>query len=322
MKREFEFIDGLRRMPQLSSPDLITGIGDDAAVFTLDPKWEMVVTTDLMAEGIHFRLDYTSPQLLGRKALAVNLSDVAAMGAVPRFFLFSLASPKALGSDFLDGISEGMMELAREHNVILIGGDTCASREGLFLSITVLGSCLRGTAVGRNGARPGDLVCMTGVLGAAALGLRLLEAGKRLNATLTPEEWTAVSRHLDPQPRVTFGYRLAEQGIVSAMIDISDGLSSDLTHLCHESGVGCELWMDALPLASGATMQDGLNGGEDYELLFTLPPDRHLCLQRLQEEFPELPVTTIGIVTESTERFLIEGGVRAPLVAGGYDHFR
>lgn len=309
-------------MPQLSSPDLITGIGDDAAIFTLDPKWEMVVTTDLMAEGIHFRLDYTSPELLGRKALAVNLSDIAAMGAAPRFFLFSLASPKTLGSDLLDGISEGMMELAREHNVILIGGDTCASRESLFLNITVLGSCPRGAAVRRNGARPGDLICVTGVLGAAALGLRLLEAGKRLNAALTPEEWTAISSHLNPQPRVAFGHRLAEQAVVSAMIDISDGLSSDLTHLCHESGVGCEVWVEALPLAGGATVQDALNGGEDYELLFTLPPDRRLRLQRLQEEFPGLPVATIGVVTESAERCLIEGGVRAPLVAGGYDHFK
>lgn len=323
MKREFEFIADLRaRASQLSSSNLIAGIGDDAAIFTLDPAVEMVVTTDLMVEGIHFRLDYTSPELLGRKVLAVNLSDIAAMGALPRFFLFSIASPKTLGSDILDQISEGMMGLAKEHDVVLIGGDTCSSKDSLFLSITVLGTCLRGTAVRRNAARPGDIIYVTGSLGAAAYGLRLLEAGFKLDSDLTAEQREAISRHLDPRPRVALGHRLGEQAVTGAMIDLSDGLSSDLTHICHESGVGCEVVVERLPLAAGASIDDALNGGEDYELLFTLPADRHLDLKHLKKEFPELPVTPIGVITRATECLLLKAGKRVPLVARGYDHFR
>ncbi|MCS6884310.1 MAG: thiamine-phosphate kinase [Acidobacteriota bacterium] len=313
--KEFEFISMLRSK-QENCRDLVLGIGDDAAVFAVSENKRVVVTTDLLVEHIHFAKDYTTPWLLGRKSLSVNLSDIAAMGALPRFFLFDIALPKNW-SDSVESFVEGLLSVAKEYDVRLIGGDTCASKRDLFIGITVIGECERGKFVARNGAGEGDLICVTGKLGASAYGLKLLKSGKRIQSAMADYERAAIKAHLDPVPRVWLGRALAE--IATAMIDISDGLSSELVHICCESSVGCRLELDRLPVAEGATLEDALNGGEDYELLFTLPEQKLSCLDRLRSYGVEL--TVIGSITGTLDRKMIKNGEELQLLPGGYEHF-
>jgi thiamine-monophosphate kinase len=303
---------------------VVIGIGDDAAAFRFTPGSLALSTTDMLIEGIHFDLSLTDPYRLGRKSLAVNLSDIAAMGGKPTFFLLSLAVPPTFSADYLDAFTTGMLSLAEEFNVSLIGGDTCASPRGLVISVTAYGEQVSERIVRRSTAREGDLLFVTGTLGDSALGLELLQRGETVGYP--------IDRHLDPIPRVRNGQALAEAGLPTAMIDVSDGLVADLRHITDDSAVGAQLQLDSIPLSRpyrdhyGITSEDcfvtALTGGEDYELLFTAPSSKKAALHAL---FAELgtPVTEIGRITlEPGVRVVAPDGTPFLPTRGGYDHFR
>jgi len=302
---------------------VVVGIGDDAAAVKPVSGRLGLVTSDMLVEGVHFDLSLCDPLSLGRKSLSVNLSDIAAMGGEPRHFLLSLAVPPRIPLEFLDSFVQGMLERAAEFGVDLIGGDTCSSPDRLVISITVLGDQLPERIVRRSGARPGDRVCVTGTIGDSALGLRLLRSGERSGP--------AVARHLDPAPRVREGRSLAESGIPTAMIDISDGLLADLGHILDLSSAGARIDADLLPLSplfrahfphiDREALSLALAGGEDYELLFTSPAER---LPELFGLFGGLgtPVTVIGEITRTGGLHLLGAdGAELFLDVRGYDHF-
>ncbi|HET8783693.1 MAG TPA: thiamine-phosphate kinase, partial [Pyrinomonadaceae bacterium] len=244
MKDEFEFIRALRERAGTSSS--VTGIGDDAAVFHVAPGKETVITTDLLIEDVDFRRTTTPPYLLGHKALAVSLSDIAAMGARPRWSLISIGVPgEVWQTDFADRLYSGLFELANRYDVQLIGGDTSRTEEKIVIDSIVLGECATGAAVKRSGAKPGDQIFVTGSLGAAAAGLRLVERGAHLDSEKLDH---LLLRQLRPEPRVGWGIVLGDEKLATSMIDISDGLSSDLNHLCAASGVGALIESSLLPI--------------------------------------------------------------------------
>lgn len=266
---EFALIDTIRALTTLARGDVGLGIGDDAALLELPPGQQLVACTDTLVEGVHF-LRGTAPADLGWKALAVNLSDLAAMGATPAWALLALTLPAA-GRDFVQGFAEGYAALARQHGVALVGGDT--TQGSLTITLTTLGGVPAGTALTRSGARVGDVVCVTGTLGGAAGALRCLQARAEAPAPL-------LQRLHRPVPRIEAG--LALRARASACIDVSDGLVADLGHICAASGVAAQLDADALPLAPELTSlfdaescrELALAGGDDYELCFTVAPER------------------------------------------------
>jgi thiamine-monophosphate kinase len=322
MASEFEFLEELRRKFNRPDKRIVTGIGDDGAVIRPSARQELVVSSDMLVEDIDFKLDWITPQQLGRKALAVSLSDIAAMGANPVWSMTSLGIPKALWQeDFLKEFYQGWQDLASKHNVALVGGDISKTPDKLVIDSVVGGTVRKGRAVTRAGAKPGDQIYVSGALGGAAAGLRLLQSGSER----TPAAGKLIARHLRPEPRCQIGATLGELKIASAMIDLSDGLSSDLGHLCHESGVGARIFQDKLPvdrnlraLGFADEMELVLHGGEDFELLFTAP--RRLR-KDLRNKLAKLPVTEIGEITEGN-KLEIEGpdGI-VELELGGYKHF-
>jgi thiamine-monophosphate kinase len=333
MKSELDFLRRLRRRAARTAPGLTLGVGDDAAILNFAANAALVVSSDLMAEDVHFRRRYFPPDALGHKILAVNLSDMAAMGAAPRFCLLSLALPNDCADAFADAFFDGFFALADRHAVALVGGDTSRSAGGVFLDATVIGETFGNEARRRSTARPGDAIYVSGRLGAAAAGFRLLEAlADDEIARLAPAEAECVTRHLRPEPRVALGRRLARAGAVSAMMDVSDGLSLDLTRLCEASGVGARIFAEWTPVSDGAhavaarfnlRAQDlALNGGEDYELLFTVPPPMQIEVDRLVAEEDFVSVTRIGVVTEASAGLtLVRDGEDVPLAPRGFDHF-
>ena len=299
------------------------GIGDDAAAIAPTPGTLTLATSDMLVEGVHFDLSLSDFLTLGRKSLAVNLSDLAAMGAVPRSFLLSIALPSSITVDAIDFFCTGLMERADQFDVALVGGDTCASRSGLIISVTLLGEQRGDLVVTRSGARPGDLICITGTVGDSALGLELLRQGVR--------EGGAVERHLDPLPRVREGLRLAESRLASAMIDVSDGVLADLGHILELSRVGAVVETASLPLSEELVeqcrklgldpLQLALSGGEDYELLFTIAPDARGAVIDLFAE-TGLQLSVIGTVTDSGTLFVrAPDGTEYRTVRHGYNHF-
>jgi thiamine-monophosphate kinase len=299
------------------------GIGDDAAVIEPTAGLVTLITTDMLLEGVHFDLAFSDPVTLGRKSLAVNLSDIAAMGGIPRHFLLSLAVPRHISVEFLDGFVSGMMEMGKRFDVSLIGGDTSSSEKVLIISITVIGEQSLDLVVSRSGARPGDLICVTGTLGDSALGLSLLQRGLRDGAL--------ISRHLDPTPRVREGMMLAEARLPSAMIDISDGLLADLGHILDLSGGGARLFLDKLPLSSDYIGRHSvirediyslpLSGGEDYELLFTTPPGKIATAQAILLG-SGTGCSVIGEITATAGLSLLTAsGLEYTPEERGYNHF-
>lgn len=323
---EFGLIDRIAaRFPQPSAPEL--GIGDDAALLSPSVGRQVVVSTDLLAEGVHFDCSFGPARLLGRKSLAVNLSDIASMGALPRWFFLSLAIPSGFPLETIEGLLDGLAEQAIAHDCILAGGDTCRSQGGLTVSVTIMGEQCPELILKRSMAEPGDDIWVSGTLGDSALGLRLLQQGVRLGGTDDP----LLLRHLDPVPRVEMGNKLAESGLVHAMIDISDGLLADLGHVCHQSGCGGEIQLGQLPLSDAflarcahqqpSVWQLAASGGEDYELCFTaLPANRPAILERAKTA--GIPVTVVGKVTHSRRVIarLPEGTEFKPATSG-YTHF-
>lgn len=332
---EFDFIKKIREQARSrsASSDLIRGIGDDAAVFKPTKGSSVVVSADLLVEDIDFRHEYTTPNWLGHKALAVSLSDIAAMGARPRWAMLSLGVQTTVwNSDFADRFYEGFFNLADRYDVKLIGGDVSRTPDRTVIDSIIFGECDPARAVLRNGARPGDHIYVTGFLGDAAAGLRLLERGVR------PHSDTSETHHIDrlllrqlkPEPRVGWGMLLGEQKLATTMIDLSDGLSSDLNHLCSESEVGALIEAARIPIdplvreVCGRRALDplmlALHGGEDYELLFTVSPER---VANLPKRVDGIAVTRIGEVTEASSGVQISEGPRKwNLEPGGWEHFR
>ena len=309
MLSERELIARIRRAAAQKSAAVRVGIGDDCAVLRPPAGHELLVTTDFSLEDVHFRRDWHPPESVGHRCLARGLSDIAAMGGRPLAAFLSLALPRQLPARWADRFLAGLLALSDKFSVALAGGDVAQSPSGVLADIVVLGSAPQGKAVLRSGARPGDLLFVTGELGASVAALRELRDGKRLSPRLRP-------RHFYPAPRIAQGEAL--RGKATAMIDTSDGLSTDLDHLCQESGVAAIVDRAALPRAVGASETDALHGGEDYELLFTAPGR-----VRIPSRVGGIGITRIGEIVRGRGVFTVDPrGRRVPLPPQGWEHFR
>jgi len=333
---EFDFIKRIRAQAESrgTSAQVLSGIGDDAALIRPSADLDLVMSVDLLVEDIDFRREATSARSLGHKALAVSLSDIAAMGSQPRWALLSLGVPEDVWSvDFVDQLYDGVFQLADRYEVKLIGGDTSRTPEKIVVDSMVLGECAPGRAVKRSGAQPGDQIYVTGSLGAAAAGLRLINRGVKAEFEGTEKENSefeaVIMRQLRPEPRVGWGLVIGEEGLSSAMIDLSDGLSSDLHHLCEASKTGALIESASIPIDSVVVTLCGrraldplmlaLHGGEDFELLFTVPPEN---VSRLPKKVDGVPITCIGSIESAAHGIqIIEGSRVWPLEPGGYRHF-
>jgi thiamine-monophosphate kinase len=298
---------------------VLTGIGDDCAVLRVPPRHQMLVTTDFTLEGIHFRRNWHSPEAVGHRSLARGLSDIAAMGGEPVAAFLSLALPRDLSQAWVRRFVRGLLALARQFGVTLAGGDTAESPSRILADIIVVGTVPHGTAVLRSGARAGDRIFVSGQLGGSAAAVSQME--KNPKTKLNTRQF---ARHFHPQPRIELGRILRERGLASAMIDTSDGLSTDLAHLCNESGVGAEVHLELVPRASAGKparevdVEFAIRGGEDYELLFTAPSSR-----RVPSRIADISITQIGRITRRRKIFLVNRiGVPHELRSLGWEHFR
>ncbi|KXK03379.1 MAG: thiamine-monophosphate kinase [Acidobacteria bacterium OLB17] len=310
MRSEFDLINHIKANYTLNV------IGDDCAILPKDTQSDQLFTVDLLIENIDFRLEWTTPEFLGHKALAVSLSDIAAMGGSPKYALLSLGVPDNLWkTSFLDRFYEGWHRLATEFEVELVGGDISRSPSGLTIDSFVVGEAARGQAIRRSSAQAGDKMFVTGPLGGAALGLSLLEKGERFKQLDGCPGQAAILRQLKPRPQVAFGKLLLNNALASSAIDISDGLSSDLAHICEASGVGAHLDAAAIPIAEGASLEMALHGGEDFELLFTVPADR-------AAEAEASGAIEIGHITGDAGKVTISGAAGIEeLKPMGFQHF-
>ena len=356
---EFDFIQRLREQmgSRKASSRLIKGIGDDATVISQVAGRDLVVTTDLLVEGIDFYGDATPPRLLGHKALAVSLSDIAAMGARPLWSLLSIGLPSGIWNEsFTDEFTAGYLTLADQFGVTLAGGDVSETKAGIVVDSIVIGEVASGPAIMRSGAQAGDQIFVTGKLGGAAAGLKLIQMGARVNGqkaegskqeSIPPEVArgslrseqsqrseddaieTLLLRQLRPGPRVGWGIVLGEEKLPTSMIDISDGLSSDLHHLCDESKVGALIQSAALPLDQDVVKLCGrraldplslaLHGGEDFELLFTIQPQD---VPRLPSRVDGVAISCIGEITDEPGVIRVaERGRLWDLEPQGFEHF-
>lgn len=324
---EFGLIELITKQAAGTHPSIIKGISDDAAVINTDSKQCQLITTDLLQEEIHFKLEHTTPYLLGKKSLAVNLSDMAAMGASPSHYLVGLSLPSSVSVEFVKNFYRGMTRQAKQFNCYLVGGDTISSQDRILISITLLGSAEKNCVVYRYGAKKGDLIFVSGCLGDSHLGLLMLNKNKG-QCTINP----LVRKHLDPVPRVKEGMEISRLKIATSMIDISDGLISDLRHILKQSRAGAEIYLSRLPLStmykkycpdfSKDFYLPALSGGEDYELLFTIPPEKRFRLEKMSKQ-TGLPVTCIGEITGNKLELLVKdkAGKQICLKNEGFNHF-
>ncbi len=322
---ERALIERIRRRLGGPGEGVIVGIGDDAAAFTPSPGRVLLATTDMLVEGVDWERRYASPREVGWKALAINLSDIAAMGGIPRHALVSLGLPEATSLEEVEELYEGLVALAERYKVQIIGGDTGAAPV-LTLSITLIGEVEPARLVRRSGAQAGDLLAVTGVLGASAAGLGILSQSEGDSA-----EWKEIIQaHLTPTPRVSEGVMLARLG-VHAMIDLSDGLATDLGHLCRSSGVGGRVWLPRLPIPEPVTRAAALldldpwrlavSGGEDFELLFAAPArEMPSILTALGGETGTMGTIIGEVVAEDELVFLDREGQPVPM-GPGFEHF-
>jgi thiamine-monophosphate kinase len=331
---EFGLIDRITAgFPELH-PDTLRGIGDDAAVLDSGGELLTLVTTDMLVEGIHFDLMYTPLKHLGYKAVVANLSDICAMNGRPRQITVSLGLSSRFPVEAVEELYEGIRTACQVYGVDLVGGDTTSSRKGLIISVTALGQVARDRVTYRSGARPGDLICITGDLGAAYLGLQLLEREKQLylnQPDIQPdleEQQYIVGRQLKPEARTDMVEVFAKQGLLpTAMIDVSDGLASDILHIARASGVGVILEETGIPMHQQAKLMAlkfqldpttcALSGGEDYELLFTIAPGDVDKVRFMPDIF------IAGEIVPKEEGYTLHtsGGNRHALQAQGWDHF-
>ncbi|MGB8885429.1 MAG: thiamine-phosphate kinase [Candidatus Korobacteraceae bacterium] len=344
--KEKQLIQRIRRAAGRQGDQAGIGIGDDSAVLPIPRHHEALVTTDFSLEDVHFRRDWHSPDSVGHRCLARGLSDIAAMGGIPHAAFLSLALPLDVPQNWADQFIAGLLKLAARYDVRLAGGDTAQSPAGMLADIVVLGSVPKGKAILRSGARAGDALYVTGTLGSSAGALQQLRDGEKL----PPKSHR---KHFYPEPRLAVGQFLRENKLARAMIDISDGLSTDLGHICDESKTGAVVYADALPLASGnlvagrlvsghpstslkagsfrraearskdtwalppESLQLALHGGEEYELLFTARRDRDI-----PKRIAGVPVSRIGEIVSGRKMKLVNpNGKSEPLIPAGWEHF-
>ena len=332
---EFGLIQRLRRQWPTSSPRVVQGIGDDAAILQPSPGQQLLVSTDVFIEGVHFDLTFQSPRDVGFRAATANLSDIAAMGGNPLYLLVSMAIPGHLPITRVRAWYRGLRDACRPYTVDLIGGDTSSSLHHAFLSLTIMGTIQANRSLTRNRAKVGDHVYVTGTLGDSRAGLHVLRtrANTRPRVRLRKDEHWLAQRHLRPTPRIVVGQLLARQGIAHAAIDLSDGLSGDICHVCEESRVGVEIWATALPLSSHLRtfakhnevdpVEFALRGGDDYELLFTAPSNHHQKVFDVAQK-TKVSISRIGTIQPKPfgRRLTYDRGRTRTLMKQSYTHFR
>lgn len=333
---EFGLIERLTKDFPIVNSETKLGVGDDAAILTFGEK-DVVVTTDLLLEGVHFDLRYVPLQHLGYKAAIVNFSDIYAMNATPRQITVSIGVSSRFTVEHIDALYAGIRRACEIYGVDLVGGDTSASVTGLVISITCIGDVEKGGEVRRSGAKPTDIICVSGDLGAAFMGLQLLERENTVAAQQKDKEFQPdfagkeyiLERQLKPEARKDIVELLKKEGIKpTSMIDVSDGLSSELLHICKESNMGCRVYEDKIPIDfQTALMAEefnmnlvtvAMNGGEDYELLFTVPLTDHEKIEKLQG------VKMIGYITDPTlgAAMVTRDGGEVPIKAQGWNAFQ
>ena len=332
---EFDLIDRFRSRLKFRSPRLKIGIGDDCAVYSGVAGKYQLICTDALIENVHFKLSTTSPELLGRKALSVNISDIAAMGGTPHLALITLGIPKTLPVKFLDSLYRGINQVCHEHNIEIAGGDTTASPRHLFINISLVGEVGKKQLVTRSGARPGDKIFVTGTPGQSALGLKLLSSPRKQWKGNKTFQKKMIQAHLDPVPRLAESQKLVNsRARITSMIDISDGLAQDLLHLCKAGNLGAIIREERLPRSPELERLASLNrlklldfilsGGEDYELLFTLKSED---VRKITGQFNDAktPVTQIGEMTAHPQKVVhltSDGKSKSLKKLLGFDHFR
>jgi thiamine-monophosphate kinase len=331
---EFGLIEHLTKNAELQNASSLLGVGDDAAVIDHFGK-QTVITTDLLLEGVHFDLAYTPLKHLGYKAVIVNLSDLYAMNAIPTQIILGLGFSNRFSLEALEEFYEGIYAACTNYGVDLVGGDTSSSQKGFIISVTAIGEVSPGNYVRRNTAQKGDLLCVTGDLGAAYVGLLFLEREKKIfmeSPAVQPDlegEAYVIGRLLKPEARKDIIEFFAREGVVpTAMIDVSDGLSSEILHICSQSNLGCVLYEEKIPIDEQMRRAAfkfeidpttcALSGGEDYELLFTIPQSEYDKLV-LNEQ-----ISVIGYMTEagSGSKIITKGGGEYPITAQGWNHLK
>lgn len=337
---EFGLIKRIRSKAGLGGAEVLAAMGDDCAAIK-SPSWDdtLLVTADMLVEGVHFRRDFIGWRQLGAKSMAVNLSDVAAMGGRPKWAFISIALPDDLTVEAVEDFYDGAIDFGAGHGVAILGGDTSKSPQGLVISVTVIGLAENGLFVKRSGAKPGDLLYVTGALGESAAGLDILKGRLKVEAPqgdacslMGKLQSKLIEKHLCPAPRLDEGNLLARLRLATSMIDLSDGLSSDIARICEESGVGCEIKLEQIPISEALkvlstclprkALDYAACGGEDYELLFTVKQED---VERLKEAWRavETTLTEIGRIKDPNFGLTIssEAGWRTVLKPTGHDHF-
>eukprot|EP01137_Pigoraptor_chileana_P007266 Opistho-2@52616 len=331
---EFGLIKLIDSKFQTINPETIKGIGDDAAIIDTAGK-ELVISTDLLMEGIHFDLAYTPLKHLGYKAVAVNVSDIAAMNAIPKQITVSLGLSNRFSVEAIEELYEGIKIACDEYKVDLVGGDTSASRSGLVISITALGTAEKKNIVRRNTANTNDIICVSGDLGAAYIGLQTLEREKQVflaNPDMQPQldkdKDYVIERQLKPNARMDVIYELRDLGVIpTSMIDVSDGLASEILHLCKNSGTGAVIFEDKIPIddqtylvateLNFSPMTAALNGGEDYELLFTVKQEDFETIKNMSD------ISFLGYMTNDVDgvKLMMKSGTLINVTSPGFEHF-
>jgi thiamine-monophosphate kinase len=327
---EFELIKLLTHdLPD--NEQTIVGVGDDCSVYEISPKRYLLATCDMIIEDVHFSRKTASPFLIGCKAIACSLSDIAAMGGQPLFVLVSVGLPVTTLKEYVQDLYVGIRSMCRDYQVMLVGGDTVRSPDKIVIDVAMIGECSGGKFLLRSGAKAGDAIVVTGYLGDSAAGLDLLEG--KVSEPDTERRSELIEAHLAPEPRCEQGMYLAENFDIHSMIDISDGLAGDMMHICESSMLGARLYADKIPISETLNkfcrsagidpLKYALSGGEDYELLFTLAPSE---LEQLMGQWPEefeVPLFSIGEVDKNFEgiRLVSEEGNEQPLDVRSFDHF-
>jgi thiamine-monophosphate kinase len=330
--KERDIIDQIHQLTGGVSDELLQGIGDDCAVIRKDGDSVWLLTMDTLLEGVHFDSSLHPPEQLAGKSLAVNISDIAAMGGKPLFVLLSLGLPRSFSEKWFEQFSSGMARSLAEYGCLLVGGDTVASPGGTALTLTVIGQARESEVLYRSSARVGDTIWVTGPLGLSAAGFELLRSGQEKSGLQS-----LVDAHLRPRARIGLGRKLGRSGLVHAMMDISDGLATDLAHLALASGVGAKIFAEKLVVhpelhrAAALLHRDPLDwmlqGGEDYELLFTAVPEETGALQRLATGSGQ-QLFAVGTIISGSGVTLVNSGSAATeedevsVSFQGFDHFR
>lgn len=325
-ENEDELIGWLRKRAAHSAANISLGIGDDAALVRPRSGYQLILTTDMSIEGVHFSPALHPAKSVGHRALARSLSDIAAMGGAPKYALISLALSHRADRKWVQSFYEGMFRLARRFGVALLGGDTARHSGAILADVVVVGEVPQGKALLRSGAKPGDALFVAGTLGLSALGLEFLRSGKRNKNSQAFRE--AFQAHLYPEPQCDLGQHLMKRRLAAAAIDVSDGLSTDLGRLCDSSGVGAHIWVDSLPvpqISSSKNLSDAhllhlaLHGGEDYKLLFAVRPSK---VARVPDSFEGIRIHRIGKICARRAKVLVlPNGAHKRLQPLGYDHF-